>query len=143
MKLVVTTPAGVVVDSDDVCHVRAEDATGAFGLLPHHDELLTVLAISVVRWRDSEGREHHVAVRGGVLTMTGGTYVEIATREAQAGDDLEALERDVLARYRAEAEATAAAARDAARLEAAIVRQVLRYLHPGAHLPRLREELER
>jgi len=32
VRLAVTTPAGVVVDADDVRHVRAEDATGAFGI---------------------------------------------------------------------------------------------------------------
>lgn len=44
----------------------------------------------------------------------------------EAGDDLEALEHAVVARYRAEAEAAAAANREAARLEAALVRRVLR-----------------
>jgi F-type H+-transporting ATPase subunit epsilon len=124
----VTTPSSIVVDAATVRHVRAEDETGAFGLLPHHTDLLAVLAISVVTWRDEDEREHHVAVRGGVLTTSGGERVEIATREAQASDDLDALEREVLARYRAEAEATAAAATEAARLEAALVHQVLRYL---------------
>jgi len=142
MRLVVTTPAGIVVDADDVHHVRAEDATGAFGLLPHHDEFLTVLAISVVTWRDREDREHHVAVRGGVLSMSGGAHVEIATREAQTGDDLAALERDVVTRYQSEVEANATASREAARLESAIVRQVLHYLRPELRMPRFREENE-
>ncbi len=142
MRLVVTTPAGIVVDADEVHHVRAEDATGAFGLMPHHDELLTVLEISIVTWRDHDDREHHVAVCGGVLTMTAGERVEIATREAQTGDDLAALEREVVARYRAEAEATATAAREAARLESAIVRQMLHYLRPELRVPRFREEGE-
>lgn len=141
MKLVVTTPAGIVVEADDVRHVRAEDATGAFGILPRHDELLTVLAISVVTWRGGDDRENHVAVRGGVLTVTGGQHVDIATREAQAGDDLQRLEREVLARYRAEAEAAATSTREAAWLEGAIVRQILHYLHPDARVPRFREEV--
>ena len=140
MRLVVTTPAGVVVDAEDVRHVRAEDKTGAFGLLPHHDAFLTVLAISVVTWRDRDDREHHVAVRGGVLKMARDDRVEVATRDAQAGDDLGALERAVVARYRAEAEAAAAANREAARLEAALVRRVLRYFHPDARVASVREE---
>lgn len=140
MKLVVATPAGIVVDADGVRHVRAEDATGAFGILPRHAEFLTVLEISVVTWRGDDGREHHVAVRGGVLAVTDGRQVEIATREAVAGHDLDALERAVVARYRAEAAAAAAATRETARLEAAIVRQILRYTRPGTRLPGLREE---
>lgn len=140
MRLVVATPAGVVVEADGVRHVRAEDATGAFGVLPRHADFLTVLEISVVTWRGSDDREHHVAVRGGVLAATGGRQVEIATREAVAGDDLDALERAVVARYRAEAASAAAATRETARLEAAIVRQILRYARPDTRLPSFREE---
>jgi F-type H+-transporting ATPase subunit epsilon len=140
VRLAVTTPAGVVVDSDDVRHVRAEDATGAFGILPHHDAFLTVLAISVITWRDRGDREHHVAVRGGVLRVSCDDRVEVATRDAEAGDDLEALEHAVVARYRAEDEATAAAHREAARVEAALVRRILRYLRPGARIGSVREE---
>ena len=33
-------------------HLRAEDDTGAFGILPGHADFLTVLAVSVVTWRD-------------------------------------------------------------------------------------------
>ena len=142
MKLVVTTPAGIVVDADHVRHVRAEDPTGAFGVLPHHADFLTVLAISVVTWRDRDDREHHVAVRGGVLTVTGGQRVEIAAREAEAGEDLDELERAVVARYRAEAAASVAAAREAAQLEAAIIRRLLRYVRPDGRVPSFREETE-
>jgi len=140
MRLVITTPAGIVVDADGVQHVRAEDSTGSFGLLPHHDELLTVLAISVVTWRDRDGREHYVAVSGGVLSVTGGERVQIATRDAQAGDDLDELERAVVARYHAEAAAAAASSREMARLEGAMIRRIQRYLHPDSQIPSLPEE---
>ena len=44
MKLRITLPTAVVAEFDDVLHVRAEDASGAFGILPRHADLLTVLA---------------------------------------------------------------------------------------------------
>ncbi len=56
MKLIVTTPSAVVVEADSVHHVRAEDETGAFGILPDHADFLTVLAISVITWERSDGR---------------------------------------------------------------------------------------
>jgi len=140
VRLVVTTPSGIAVDAADVRYVRAEDDTGAFGLLPRHGDFLTVLAISVVTWRDRDDHERHVAVRGGLLTMSAGDLVQIATRDAQPGDDLEALEHAVVARYRADAAAAAEAAREASRLETAIVRRVLRYLRPGLAIPSFREE---
>lgn len=142
MKLIVTTPSGIAVEAAGVRHVRAEDGTGAFGLLPHHGDFLTVLSISVVTWRDEENREHHVAVRGGLLTMTGGGLVQIATRDAEQGDDLDALEKAVVERYRADADADAAAASQAARLETEIVRRVLRYLRPALAIPTFREGVE-
>ena len=36
MKLRITTPTAVVAEFDDVLHLRAEDASGAFGILPRH-----------------------------------------------------------------------------------------------------------
>jgi F-type H+-transporting ATPase subunit epsilon len=127
VRLRITTPLAIAVDADDVRHVRAEDATGAFGIQPHHGRLITHLAISVVTWRDGAGREHHVAVRGGVLA-TNAEAVDIATREATAGDDLEQLERDVIARFHRQ-EATEQAARGgAARIELAAIRRICDYL---------------
>ena len=34
LHLTITTPAVILVDSDDVASVRAEDASGSFGILP-------------------------------------------------------------------------------------------------------------
>ena len=63
MKLRITLPTAVVAEFDDVLHVRAEDASGAFGILPRHADFLTVLATSVVSWRHADGTEGHCAVR--------------------------------------------------------------------------------
>jgi F-type H+-transporting ATPase subunit epsilon len=128
MRLRVTTPTSVVTDAQGITHVRAEDATGAFGLLPGHTEFVTVLAISVLSYRDSTGGERHVAVRGGVLRMSDGATVEVATREAIANDDLDALHRAVLARFRTHAEAEAKARTRATQLNVALVRNLYRYV---------------
>ena len=50
MRLRIITPLSVVVDEDGVLALRAEDATGSFGILPRHADFLTSLAISVVSW---------------------------------------------------------------------------------------------
>ena len=67
IQLTITTPTAVAVQADGVAHVRAEDETGAFGILPGHADFVTALTPSVVSWRDADGREGHCAVRGGVL----------------------------------------------------------------------------
>ena len=58
MKLNVSTPLAIVVDVDDLAYLRAEDETGAFGILPGHADFLTALAVSVLTWRDRTGIEH-------------------------------------------------------------------------------------
>jgi F-type H+-transporting ATPase subunit epsilon len=135
MRLVITTPTALIADLDNIRHVRAEDDTGAFGILPGHADFLTALAISVLSWRDASGVEGHAAVRGGVLRVDSGDRVEVATREALIGDDLYALETSVLASFRAD-EASERRARGAiAQLELAAIRQIRDFLHSerGAH----------
>ncbi|WP_298364048.1 F0F1 ATP synthase subunit epsilon [Azospirillum sp.] len=149
LDLVITTPTAVVARSAAVTHLRAEDDSGAFGILPGHADLLTALSVSVVSWREAddnadgidEGRERHCAVRGGVLTVSDGARIAVATREAVAGDDLAALERDVLTRFRQERAAEGEARGGARRLRLAAVRHILSYLRPDRRTapPSLRE----
>lgn len=131
MKLTVATPLAVAVETEDVAHLRAEDETGAFGILPGHADFLTALAVSVVSWRDGKGVERHVAVRGGMLEVRGGYSIAIATREAVPGDNLHHLESDVLARFRRQLAEEQAARTDAQRLYLAAIRQICHFLRPG------------
>jgi F-type H+-transporting ATPase subunit epsilon len=131
MKLVVATPTEIAVNEDRVLYVRAEDASGAFGIEPRHADLLTTLPICVVRWRDAKHGEHYAAVRGGVLRVRNGDLVEIATREAVVSDDLGHLRNQVLAQMTKNVEAEQLARSGAVRLEHAAIRQVYRYLRPG------------
>jgi F-type H+-transporting ATPase subunit epsilon len=128
VKLRIATPTGLAVEASDVRHVRAEDATGAFGIQTGHTEFVTTLTVSVVTWRDAKGTEHHAAVRGGVFRVQGGRIVEIATREAVVGERLEELGHAVLARMRDATEAEAKARTRAAQLHASVVRHLYRYV---------------
>ncbi len=130
MRLTVTTPLAIVVDAPEVAHLRAEDPTGAFGILPGHADFLTALSISVATWRDSGGAEHHVALRGGMLDVRGGDTIAIASREAVADDDLRHLETEVLARFRQRVAEERQARADAERLYLAAIRQISRFLRP-------------
>lgn len=130
MRLLITDPIAVVADLPDVVAIRAEDASGSFGILPHHADFLTVLSTSVVAWRRADGHAGYCAVRGGVLTVHDGTEVAVATREAQLGEDLEQLERAVLARFAAAAESERNARVAAARLHLQAIRQIVRALRP-------------
>lgn len=126
MRLVITTPMAVVADVADVVHVRAEDETGSFGILEHHDEFLTALAVSVVSWRLASGRECHCGVRGGVLSVSGGEEVAIATRQAVMGDDLGQLAEKVVAELKREAQQEEAAWAHSARMRLRVLRELSR-----------------
>lgn len=130
MKLVITTPTEIAIDEEQVRYVRAEDASGAFGIEPRHADLLTTLTIGVVTWRDERNVERYVAVRGGVLRVRDGKVVEIATREAVASDDLDVLRKQVLSTMTKAVEAEQSARSGALRLEHAAIRQIYRYLRP-------------
>jgi F-type H+-transporting ATPase subunit epsilon len=130
MKLTVTTPLAIIAEVDNVVHVRAEDDTGAFGILHGHADFLTALAISVLSWRDEGGAEHHIALRGGMLAVSGGNKITIATREAVADDDLHRLATEVLASFHRRNEEEATARTDAQRLYLAAIRQIYRFLRP-------------
>ena len=128
MRLSVATPLAIIVETDDVAHLRAEDETGAFGILTGHADFVTALAISVVSWRDRSGAEHYVAVRGGMLQVRGGATIEIAAPEAVRGDHLRTLEEEVLAGFRRQIAEEQIAHTDAQRLYLAAIRQIVRYL---------------
>ena len=130
MRLTVTTPLAIVIEAENVAHLRAEDETGAFGILPGHADFLTALSVSVLSWREQGGTEHHAAVRGGMLEVRGGNVIAVATREAVPGDDLHRLETEVLAAFRCSIEEEQAARTDAQRLYLAAIRQIYRFLRP-------------
>ncbi|HUI13722.1 MAG TPA: F0F1 ATP synthase subunit epsilon [Xanthobacteraceae bacterium] len=130
MRLLITTPTAVVVDDPDVVAVRAEDESGCFGILDGHAEFLTALTVSVVSWRQIDGRRRFCAVRRGVLSVANGKEVAIATREAIVGDDLERLERVVLAKFHDAIEAERVVRTESLRLQMRAIRQIVRYLRP-------------
>jgi F-type H+-transporting ATPase subunit epsilon len=128
VRLIVVTPLAIVAEADNVVHLRAEDETGAFGILAGHADFLTALAVSVASWRDDRGTEHHVALRGGMLEVHGGDTIAIASPEAVPDDDLHHLESDVLAGFRHRLAEEQAARTDAQRLYLAAIRQIVRFI---------------
>jgi len=132
LHLTVTTPSQILVQSNDVVAVRAEDQSGSFGILPGHADLLTVLVPSVLRWRTADDAPHFCAVRGGVFTVASGCDVAVACREGVVGDSLDELEAKVRAVRAQELEADRKARVEQIRLHALAVRQLVRYLRPNA-----------
>jgi len=128
MRLRITTPLSLVVDEDGVMSLRAEDATGGFGILPRHADFLTSLAISIVSWKSKDEARHYCAVRRGVLSVTAGQDIAIATREAVTGDDLATLDETVLDRFRADTETERTERVQSTRMQLDAIRQIMRHL---------------
>lgn len=130
MRLRIVTPLSVVVD-EEAESLRAEDASGSFGIRPNHAQFLTALAVSILSWRTAE-RERFCALRGGVLTVTGGSIVAIATREAVVGDDLATLDAEVLTRFQTDADQERVEHVETMRLQMHAIRQMINGLRRGA-----------
>jgi F-type H+-transporting ATPase subunit epsilon len=130
MRLLITTPTDVVIDYPDVVAVRAEDESGGFGILQGHADFLTALTVSVVSWHRADDRQRFCAVRRGVLSVTKGNEVAIATRQAVPGDDLDRLEQVVLAQFLEAAESERIARTESLQLQMKAIRQIVRYMRP-------------
>jgi F-type H+-transporting ATPase subunit epsilon len=131
MRLLITTPTSIIVDVPDATSIRAEDESGSFGILQGHADFLTVLAISILRWRQADAAQRYCAVRRGVLSVSGGREVMVATREAVIGTDLDRLEDAVLAGFREAAEEERGARAESLRLQMTAIRRIIHYLRPG------------
>jgi len=131
LTLLVTTPLKVVLSETGVTSLRAEDASGDFGILPGHADFLTVVGAGVLRWKAGAAPWKYCALRGGVMTVSAGARVAIACREAIPGDDLETLQSKV-AEARAEVLDRSRRTRtQSTRLHARAIRQLMRQLSEG------------
>jgi F-type H+-transporting ATPase subunit epsilon len=136
MRLRIVTPLTVVVD-EAADSLQAEDASGRFGIRPGHARFLTALKISILSWRNA-GAERFCALRGGVLTVTGGSSVAVATREAVVGDDLAVLDAQVLTRFRNDADEERTEYVETMRVELHAIRRMISRLRQGADTGRFR-----
>ncbi|MGP1628768.1 MAG: hypothetical protein ACTS5V_02410 [Giesbergeria sp.] len=132
IHLVLSSLGAVLVDAEGVRSVRAQDATGSFGLWPGHEDLLAVLSVGILSWRDTQGAWHYCALRSGVLTLRRGCDLQIASREAVLGDDPAQLESTVLEQLRQRQQTEDHARRESHQIEV----QLLRQLQPGRAGPR-------
>lgn len=130
IRLRITDPTGILFDQQ-VRSVRAEDASGGFGILPGHADFLTALEVSVVSWRLADGSQGHCAIRNGILTMQGGNELLIATREGHLGNDLAELDATVLNRYRQRREVERTGRTAAARMRMQAIRRMVEALQGG------------
>ena len=131
LHLEIATPTRVLTKTGDVRSLRASDHSGSFGILPGHEDFITVLPASIVAWREASSTEwRFCAVRGGVLAVSDGREVSVACRQAVFGRDLAGLEAQVREAGLRHTEANRSARAEQIRLHAQAVRQLVKYLQP-------------
>ena len=129
MRLTITTPLGVIFDNETIFSLRAEDSTGSFGVLPGHADFTTVLNITVISWCGESGNILYCAVCKGLLTVTKGKEIFVATREGVIGSDLEDLKNRALAEYQLNDEQEENTRLLQERLHAEAIKNIQKYLH--------------
>ncbi|MCL7488456.1 MAG: F0F1 ATP synthase subunit epsilon [Desulfobulbaceae bacterium] len=84
MRLKILLPTEILLDQE-IRQVRAESGTGEFCLKPRHIDYATALVPGILIYIDMIGREHFVAVDGGILVKQK-DEVDVATRHALPGE---------------------------------------------------------
>jgi len=128
LTLIIDTPLSEALAETGVASIRVEDASGGFGVMPGHADLLTVLGASVLRWRRADGVWRYCALRGGIMRVSGGTQVHVAAREAVSGERLDTLEALVRQRDAEETDESRRARGEQVRLHARAIRGLMRRL---------------
>ena len=95
LSLSITTPLTSVLQAEAITSLRGEDASGGFGILPGHADFVTVIDAGILRWRSASGPWTYCAVRGGVFTVSHGSEVHVACREAITGTDLSSVQAGI------------------------------------------------
>lgn len=71
---------------DDAVSFIGEDASGSFGIQPHHDRLMTSLVFGLARFRRREGDWIYLALPGGLAYFCDNTLRIITRRYFQDSD---------------------------------------------------------
>ena len=124
MNLKIWAPAELVV-SEKVTKVKAEAENGWFCILPRHIDFVTSLVPGILIFETPAGESGYVAVDQGVLVKSG-PDVSLSARNAARGASLGALQATVERHFRGLREKEQAVRVFEAKLEAELVRQLLK-----------------
>ena len=122
LELEILVPDGTLLHTQAEA-VQAADASGRFGLWPHAERFVTLLAPCLLVYRDGAGAEHYAAVDGGVLLAEDGR-VSVVTREAVLAERLEDVAATARSMLAARQAAEQAARAEFAELQVSLLREL-------------------
>lgn len=125
IRLMIAVPTGLVYDGR-VRKLSAEAPNGSFTILPRHIDYVTTLVPGILFFEtdEEESREIFFAVDEGILVKQG-EEVQVSTRNAVRGTDLETLHETVHQHFENLDERERQARSVLARMEADFVRRYL------------------
>jgi F-type H+-transporting ATPase subunit epsilon len=108
---------------EDVTSFVGEDATGSFGLLPHHARFMTTLVFGLARYRRLAGAWHYLALPGALLYFVDNALF-LSTRHYVCGEDYQHIAQAVQAQLMQEETALAAMRHSLRHLEEALLQRL-------------------
>ena len=97
MKLKIITPLDIFV-IEDVVKITAEGLEGHFVILPNHADYVSSITTSIFTF-ETKNKTEFFAVDGGVLVKYG-ENVELSTKHAIKGNDLENLKKQMEIKFK-------------------------------------------
>lgn len=113
------------VRMDDAESFAATDASGSFGLLAHHERMMTVLGLGLARVRSTGGTTRYVALPGGLAYFADGELF-VCTRRFVLGEDYRTVAAAVGETLLAEERALKSLKQSVNRLEHEMMRRLWR-----------------
>ena len=110
---------------DGVASFVGLDASGSFGILAGHEDMITALAFGLARFRAEGAPWQYVAVPGGVLQFAD-NELRLSTRRYLCGGDCEAITRELRERLVEEERALSEIKQTLVRLENEMLRHLER-----------------
>lgn len=142
LSLTITTPLETVLREESIVSLRAEDASGDFGIRPGHADFLTVIGAGVMRWRRKNEPWRFCALRGGIFYVAGGTAVNVTCREALLSERLAGLEEKIREARAAQVDSMRRARMHDTRLHARAIRYLMSQITEGGDMFGLDTEAE-
>src|SRR5579864_8774520 len=124
MKLKVWVPTEVFCD-EEVIKIKAEAENGWFCILPRHVDFVTSLVPGILSFDLPDGETEYLALDHGVMVKCG-PDVSVSTRSAVRGSELGALKETVEKQFHALHEKEQASRELEAKLEADLVRGLVK-----------------
>ena len=86
---------------EDVLSFVGSDASGTFGLMPHHERFMTVVEFGLARYRGYDAVWHYLALPGALVYFVDNALF-LSTRRYVVGDDCQKVAATLAETLRAE-----------------------------------------